>query len=67
MTLEDDRSALRNHWDEFQKRAAYAYTVLSPDGEACLGCVYIDPVNSNNSALDFTLRVTADQLTAGLD
>lgn len=67
MTLEDNRSALQNHWDEFQKREAYAYTVLSPDGEACLGCVYIDPVDSNNSALNVTFWVTEDQLATGLD
>jgi hypothetical protein len=43
-TLDDNRSDLEGHLDEFNNRIAYAYTVLSPDRSACLGCVYINPV-----------------------
>ena len=42
-TVEENREDLQRHWDEFQRHEAYAYTVLSPDGE-CIGCVYLVPV-----------------------
>jgi len=48
-TPEDNRGDLERHWGEFQRREAYAYTVLAPDGSRCLGCVYINPVGQNGS------------------
>lgn len=42
-TLEENMNDLVRHWDEFQKREAFAYTVLSPDEKTCVGCVYINP------------------------
>ncbi len=67
MTLADNRKALQNHWNEFQRREAYAYTVLSIDGETCLGCIYIEPLVSNKFALDVAFWVTEDQLATRLD
>ena len=43
MTLEENISDLERHEKEFYERKAFAYTVLSPNKEKCLGCVYIDP------------------------
>lgn len=43
MTLDDNYNDLRMHQTEFDKREAFAYTVLSSDEKTCLGCVYIDP------------------------
>jgi hypothetical protein len=41
-TLELNRADLRGHHDEFIRRRAFAYTVLSPDRARCLGCVYLE-------------------------
>jgi hypothetical protein len=42
-TLEENVQDLVEHADEFERRVAFAYTVLSPDEATCLGCVYINP------------------------
>ena len=42
-TLEANRKDLRRHQGEFDRREAFAYTVLDPEGAKCLGCVYIEP------------------------
>jgi RimJ/RimL family protein N-acetyltransferase len=41
-TLAENRDDLARHWQEFVDREAYAYTVLSPDGSRCVGCVYLE-------------------------
>ena len=43
MTLQDNIEDLRKHQDEFDRRVAFAYTVVNPDNSRCLGCVYIYP------------------------
>ncbi len=43
-TVEENTTDLARHWGEFVAREAYAYTVLSPDRSACVGCVYLEPV-----------------------
>lgn len=43
MTLQDNRRDLRRHQEDFGKRAGFTYTVETPDGRRCLGCVYIYP------------------------
>jgi hypothetical protein len=42
-TLEENVQDLVEHQEEFERRVAFAYTVLSPDEATCLGCVYINP------------------------
>lgn len=42
-TLAENREDLVAHEREWEDREAFAYTVLSPDGSRCEGCVYIDP------------------------
>lgn len=41
-TLEENVQDLVEHHEEFERRLAFAYTVLSPDEATCLGCVYIN-------------------------
>mmetsp|Transcript_19514 Transcript_19514/g.45396 ORF Transcript_19514/g.45396 Transcript_19514/m.45396 type:complete len:217 (+) Transcript_19514:67-717(+) len=44
ITPEEDALDLRRHEAEFQRRFAFAYTVLDPRDEGrCLGCCYINP------------------------
>ena len=42
-TLAENHQDLSDHQDEFVRREAYAYTVLDPSRETCLGCVYLTP------------------------
>lgn len=45
-TLEENRTDLIRHAEEFERREAFAYTVLEPTGAGeprCLGCVYLEP------------------------
>lgn len=67
MTLDDNRFALENHWAEFENHKAYAYTVLAPDKQPCLGCVYLNPSNQGETGLSVIFWVRADQLTDNLD
>ena len=42
-TVDDNRKDLADHFAEFERRQAYAYTVLDPSGSRCLGCIYVEP------------------------
>lgn len=42
-TLEDNEADLAEHFAEFQRGEAYAYSVLNPDESTCLGCIYLEP------------------------
>ena len=41
-SLELNRTDLCGHHGEFLRHEAFAYTVISPDGARCLGCIYIE-------------------------
>lgn len=43
LTLEQDLIDLAWHQKEFQLRTSFTYTVVTPDGERVLGCVYVMP------------------------
>ncbi len=43
MTIEQNRADLAKHRAEFEARQSFAYTVLSPKEDVCIGCVYICP------------------------
>jgi hypothetical protein len=45
LTLEEDLIDLGWHQREFTKRHSFAYTVMAPNEEECLGCCYIVPSN----------------------
>lgn len=67
MSIDDNRIALENHWTEFENHEAYAYTVLSPDKNSCLGCIYLNPSTRSKTSLSVIFWVRADQLATGLD
>ena len=45
LTLEQNLIDLGWHQKEYKLRHSFAYTVVSPDGERCLGCCYIYPAS----------------------
>ncbi|RKY18191.1 MAG: hypothetical protein DRQ55_13965, partial [Planctomycetota bacterium] len=69
-TLEENRGDLQKHWREFEQRVGFAYTVLTPDRQRCLGCIYLTPIApgdfENNRAL-LAYWVIEDELATDLD
>lgn len=49
-TLEENLADLVRHEQEFHDRVAFAYTMVSPDESRVLGCVYINPPETNDEA-----------------
>ncbi len=43
MTLEQNRADLVAHARDFEERMGFTYTVLAPDRDEVIGCVYIYP------------------------
>jgi hypothetical protein len=43
LSLDDNLRDLQAHADDFEKRVGFTYTVLVPETDAVLGCVYIYP------------------------
>ncbi|TPG27387.1 N-acetyltransferase [Mycolicibacterium hodleri] len=43
MSAEANLADLERHADEFERRVAFAYTVLRPDSEDVIGCLYLNP------------------------
>jgi hypothetical protein len=66
LTLEEDREDLVMHEREFDLRIAFAYTVLSLDEQACLGCIYIDPSRHPDFDAEITLWTLSDRDDRGL-
>lgn len=68
-TVEKNRGDLQRHWDEFEAREGYAYTVQSPDGSRCVGCVYLNSVGESPEPRTASLAfwVVEDELENGLD
>jgi len=48
LTLEQDLIDLGWHQKEFQRRSSFAYTVMTPVEDQCLGCLYIYPSNKKD-------------------
>jgi len=63
LTLEDNLVDLGWHQREFSLRHSFAYTVLSLDGQKCLGCCYIYP--SSDPGFDVTAYYWARQSRIG--
>lgn len=53
MTLKENLGDLEGHARDFVQRAGFTYTVLEPDGDDVVGCVYIYPDRGG----DFDARV----------
>ena len=43
MTLDENLGDLVRHADDFAARRGFTYTVLEPDADVVIGCVYIYP------------------------
>lgn len=43
MTLQENLRDLARHQADFEGRTGFTYTVETPDGRRCLGCVYLYP------------------------
>lgn len=43
-TLAENLGDLEWHWSEHQERIAFTFTVLNPEEDTCLGCIYIKPI-----------------------
>jgi len=59
-TLAENLDDLTWHQQEHQDREAFTYTVLDPDREICLGCVYIRPLADLADANPDILQNTAE-------
>ena len=58
---------LEEHADEFERRVAFAYSVLEPDSDNVIGCVYIDPGDKDgNASIRSWVRADVAELDAPL-
>jgi len=77
MSLDDNLADLRRHADDFVQRKGFTYTVLEPDTDDVIGCVYIYPskhadrdvdvhswVRANRAQLDAPLATTVSDWLA---
>lgn len=48
-TLAENLDDLQRHEREHRDREAFTYTVLAPDADRCLGCVYVTPLHPTES------------------
>ncbi|MDA1263568.1 MAG: GNAT family N-acetyltransferase [Planctomycetota bacterium] len=67
MTAADNLGDLERHFGEFERREAYAFTVLDPSGDPCVGCIYLNPVKDKPRSLAMAFWVTRDHLASDLD
>jgi hypothetical protein len=66
-TREENLQDLAEHQQEFERREAFAYTVVSPDERSCLGCVYINPPRSHPADARVYMWVRQSAYDRGLD
>ena len=64
MTLEEHLADLERHARDFAERAGFTYTVLAPDTDDVLGCVYIYPAREQGHDADVRswVRATVPEL-----
>ena len=65
MTLDENMGDLTKHAGEFVARSAFVYTVLAPEGETVIGCLYIYP--SELPGVDAKIRSWVRAADADLD
>jgi len=61
MTLEENLTDLRRHADDFTRRAGFTFTVLDPDDNDVIGCVYLYPSASTKWDVTVHSWVRADR------
>ena len=67
LTRDQDLIDLGWHQKEFQNGTSFAYTVMTPDGTTCLGCVYLYPSEKQGHDVEIMLWVRASEVASGLD
>ena len=60
MSLEENRSDLERHARDYVRRTGFTYTVLAPDADEVIGCVYIYPSRAERHDADVRSWVRAD-------
>jgi hypothetical protein len=65
MTLEENRADLERHARDFAERTGFTYTVLAPDSDEVLGCVYVYPAGDGDH--DAAVRSWVRASVPGLD
>ncbi len=65
MSLEENRNDLEGHAADFMARVGFTYTVLAPDEETVIGCVYIYP--GKDADHDATVQSWVRAMDADLD
>ena len=55
------RDGLERHADDYKRRAGFTYTVLAPDRDDVIGCVYIYPSRDERFDADVRSWVRADR------
>lgn len=66
-THEENLRDLARHQQEFEQRIAFAYTVMRPDEQVCLGCVYINPPRDLPADARVLMWVRQSAYDQGLD
>ena len=61
MTLEENRTDLRRHADDFMRGAGFTFTVLDPGDRDVIGCVYLYPAASEDWDVTVHSWVRADR------
>jgi hypothetical protein len=61
MTLAENLSDLRRHADDFTRRAGFTFTVLGPNDNDVIGCVYLYPAASDEWDVTVQSWVRADR------
>ena len=67
LTLEEDQRHLIWHEDEFARRSSFSYSVLSPSGSRCLGCLYFFSTQVVDYDAEVYFWVRDDEFLNGLD
>jgi hypothetical protein len=64
MSLEENRGDLERHAGDFAKRSGFTYTVLDPESDEVIGCVYIYPAGESihNARMKSWVRADRAQL-----
>lgn len=67
MSLEENLADLSDHAEEFSLGEAFAYTVLDPDTQDVIGCVYIDPDDIADARCRMWVRADRAHLDSELE
>lgn len=66
MTLEENRGDLERHAADFVRRRGFTYTVLDPDSDEVIGCVYIYPAEGGGASVQSWVRAASSGLDRSL-